>query len=571
MPLSSRFLLRSLLVTAGILLSTWGCGPQALYAQDAKPADTAPAAAAPTGTSLLSNSDFSVATKDPTWPDDWGHPTGATWEKEGDIHFVRLQSSAPRQMILMYRLLTLPTPPPVGIELHVRVRYSDVTPGKSSWFDARVMGNFKNAEGKGIKNGSLPAPSFRGTSTKWVDRSVFVRVPPKAQTLEIMPCLFQAISGTFDLAQVDILTATEDQLPKPPPVIPSVTIVPSNPAAVPPELHVDGNQLKTAAGTAVWLQGLCLDSMEWSAAGEHIQQSIPVATEQWKANVIRLPVKNNFWFGTGPWQKKGDGGITYRKLVDAAVEAANSRGAYLVLDLHNFGPPTEGDVAFWKDAAVRYKNHPGVIFELLNEPHSMSWKVWRDGGRLHGPENAYVSKNAKENNLDPDDDETTPGMQALVDAVRSTGAQNLIIAGGLDWGYDLSGVAKDFALKDKPGCDGIMYSSHIYPWKKDWQINTLDAAAKYPVFIGEVGTPPDWTGFSFIPEDERYEDLSKGEWAPDMLGLIQKYKLNWTGFSFHPKCGPMAISDWNYTPTPYWGVYVKEALGGQQFTMKRMR
>ena len=99
----------------------------------------------------------------------------------------------------------------------------------------------------------------------------------------------------------------------------------------------------------------------------------------------------------------------------------------------------------------------------------------------------------------------------------------------------------------------------------------LNAAAKYPIFIGEVGTPPDWSKFNFIPVNQRTEDIAKGEWAPDMLALIQKYKLNWTGFSFHPKCGPMAILDWNYTPTPYWGVFVKEALAGQQFELKRMR
>jgi len=529
-------------------------------------------AVAPAGISLLSNSDFSVATKDPTWPDDWTHPQGATWQTENGIHFVRLVSTAPDATVLIYRKIELPNPLPAGVELHVKVRYADVKPGKNSWFDARVMANFEKADGKGIKKGgSLPAPAFHGTSTEWVDKTVFARIPPKATSLEIMPSLLQAASGTFDVAQVEVFAATEDQLPKPPPVIPSVTIVPANPAALPPELHVVGNQLMTPDNKPVWLQGLCLDSMEWSAGGEHILQSIPVAIEQWKANVIRLPVKGTFWFGTGPWQKKEEGGMKYRELVDAAVEAANSRGAYLVLDLHGFGPPTDEDVAFWKDAAVRYKNHPGVIFELLNEPHSMSWKVWRDGGNLNGPENAHTDLNAKENNQANDDDENTPGMQALVDAVRSTGAKNLVIAGGLDWGYDLSGVAKDFALHDQPGGNGIMYSSHIYPWKKDWQINTLDAAAKYPIFVGEVGTPPDWTGFTFIPVNERYEDLSKGEWAPDMLGLIQKYKLNWTGFSFHPKCGPMAIQDWNYTPTPYWGVYVKEALGGQQFPIKRMR
>jgi hypothetical protein len=100
---------------------------------------------------------------------------------------------------------------------------------------------------------------------------------------------------------------------------------------------------------------------------------------------------------------------------------------------------------------------------------------------------------------------------------------------------------------------------------------TLDAAAKYPVFLGEVGTPPDWKGWTFIPKDQQFEDLSKGEWPPDMIGLIQKYKLNWTAWCFHPTAAPCVISDWNYTPTPYWGAYVKEALNGKQFEMKKMR
>ena len=60
-------------------------------------------------------------------------------------------------------------------------------------------------------------------------------------------------------------------------------------------------------------------------------------------------------------------------------------------------------------------------------------------------------------------------------------------------------------------------------------------------------------------------------WAPDMLAAIQKYKLHWTGWCFHPKATPIMISDWSYTPTPFWGSYAKEALSGKTFEMKRMR
>lgn len=526
------------------------------------------AAAAEPGVSLLPNGNFALDSKGAGWPDGWSHPAGSSWQKEGDTHFLRLQTSGTGQMILVYGQMAIPSPAPPAFEIRVSARYSDIKPGSKSWFDARIMGHFKDAAGKQLR----PDPAvinFRGSSKGWVERSVFVKVPAGATLLELMPTMFRPDSGTWDLAKIEVLPATADQLPKPPPMIPSQTMVPANPASLPPELHVAGNQLQTKEGKVVWLQGLCLDSMEWSAGGEHILQSIPVATEQWKANVIRLPVKNNFWFGRGPWQKKGSGGLPYRKLVDDAVNLAASHGAYLVLDLHRFGAPMAQDIDFWKDAAIRYKNNPAVLFELFNEPHSISWKAWRDGGSLSDPANRSTDANAAENK-EQQEGEVSTGMQALVNAIRATGARNLLIAGGLDWGYDLSGL-KDYALHDSADGDGIMYSSHIYPWKKDWQIHTLDAAAKYPIFLGEVGTPPDWSSAKFIPVNEQYEDLSKKEWAPDVIGLIQKYKLNWTGFSFHPKCMPMAILDWNYTPTPYWGVFVKEALAGQQFEMKRMR
>jgi hypothetical protein len=149
--------------------------------------------------------------------------------------------------------------------------------------------------------------------------------------------------------------------------------------------------------------------------------------------------------------------------------------------------------------------------------------------------------------------------------IRETGAKNLIIAGGLDWGYDLSGVLEGFALEDRGG-NGIMYSSHVYPWKSDWQGKFLVLAEKYPLFIGEVGA--DTQRMEFIPP-ERHEDPAI--WVPDMLGVIQKHRLNWTAWCFHPKSTPRVLLDWDYTPTPFWGVAVKDALGGKHFETKRQR
>jgi len=510
--------------------------------------------------SLLSNGDFGQADGKGGFVD-WPMVAGASAQTEDAVHFVHLESAEPEKTVLLYREVKLPQPLPAALELRLRVRYA-VTPGKNSWFDARVMMLFKDKDGKELK-AKPAAPYFRGVSKGWVNKSEFFAVPKRAQTIAIMPCLLQVKQGTLDLAECELFPATAEQLPPPPPMIPSEIL--GAPVAAPAELHVVGNHLETAAAKTVWLQGLCIDSLEWSAGGEHLPQSIPVATDQWHANVIRLPVSSKMWWGHGGYQK--DNGLAYRQLVDACIATAYGHGAYVALDLHRFGLPAPEDVAFWKDAAQRYKNNPALILELFNEPHSMSWKAWRSGGAPDGAGRQAIAENDQES-----DAPTTTGLQALVEAVRGTGAKNLLIAGGLDWGYDLSGVVAGYALEDKAGADGIMYSSHIYPWKKDWQHNTLDAAAKFPVFVGEVGCPQKWEDFSFIPPGARSEKLGPGcTWPGDVIGMLQKYKINWTGFCFHPKCGPPLILDWTYAPNDFWGIYVKDALGGKHFELERMR
>ena len=56
-----------------------------------------------------------------------------------------------------------------------------------------------------------------------------------------------------------------------------------------------------------------------------------------------------------------------------------------------------------------------------------------------------------------------------------------------------------------------------------------------------------------------------------MLGFIQEHKLHWTGWCMHTGSTPRLLLDWDYTPTPFWGAYVRRALAGERFEMKRMR
>jgi len=326
-------------------------------------------------------------------------------------------------------------------------------------------------------------------------------------------------------------------------------------ALEPPALHVEGSRLKTNDGNTVRLQGVNVASLEWSNTGEQVLESVRVAIYGWNSNTIRLPLSQDRWFGE--MERQNDGGRLYRLIVDEVVRYISENGCYVIIDLHNFAiegqarqihsipeiydMPNMKSIDFWKDVAARYANDPAVFFDLYNEPHDVSWNVWKFGGRVTTRLMVEATYNS-------------PGMQGLLDVVRTTGAENIVIAGGLEWGYDLRGIP-EYALDDPYG--NIVYGTHIYPWKsneEDWDGRVGHVIGKYPILVGEVGCEPDEKLSLTWPGYDPYT------WSVEVLSYINKHGLNWTAWCFHPSAGPPMLKDWTYEPTPYWGDFVKRAL-----------
>jgi len=324
-------------------------------------------------------------------------------------------------------------------------------------------------------------------------------------------------------------------------------------------LKVVKNQVLDSRNQPVRLRGVNTACLEWTSNGEgHILDTVKTAIADWRVTHIRLPLAQDRWFGKAPEQT--DGGKSYRALVDQVVDVCTRSGCYILLDLHwsdagEWGKqigqhvmPDQNSVTFWRDLASTYKNHPAVLFDLYNEPHDVSWDIWLKGGK--------VSERARGRN--PQKTYEAIGMQALLDAVRETGARNVVIAGGLDWSYDMSGFLQGKQLADPTG-NGVIYANHTYPFKGDtvekWIAKLEKATKTLPVIVSEFGAEGrPGTGAN---RNQRGE-----EWVRRVLQSLEEHKWSWTAWDLHPAAGPRLISDWKYTPTPTFGKWVKEALLG---------
>jgi endoglucanase len=257
----------------------------------------------------------------------------------------------------------------------------------------------------------------------------------------------------------------------------------------------------------------------------------------WGSNIVRIPLNPAYWVKTAAHYDPG-----YPTQVDSAIARAHSQGLDVVIDMHfsdRGDPANKGyrlermadanhGIQFWKEVAARYKDDGRVLFELYNEPHDISWDTWLNGGPSG-------------------DGYQTAGYQQLYDAVRSTGAQNLVIVNGLNWGYDMN-QAGTHMLNGY----NVIYGTHVYDWPEKqparWDQDFGYLAAKVPVMIGEFGTTNCGTAYY--------------EWVMD---YADKHNISWLSWAWYapPKDRPdlicsfaALITDWNGTPSPM-GAVVK--------------
>jgi hypothetical protein len=292
-----------------------------------------------------------------------------------------------------------------------------------------------------------------------------------------------------------------------------------------PTIRVQGRRLVDGAGRVVQLRGVNRAAFEsrctyddMGFADGPVDQASVTAMRSWRINVVRLTLNEDCWLGINGLPLGGDA-AGYRRAVVAYVSLLRRNGLYVMPVVEEFGPGAERSTeidympdrshmpAFWRSLAASFKSDRGIIFDPVtevgmaewNNPHPDppgQWACW-----LHGCTIDSTYKGAPRY--------AAVGLQSLVSTIRSTGARQPIILGGIDYNADLSQLLTHLPADPE---HQLVASAHVYDFTAGKGVDAMfrtqlePIAKKMPVILGELG--------------ERSCDSGTAAYTHHVLGLI---------------------------------------------------
>jgi endoglucanase len=295
-----------------------------------------------------------------------------------------------------------------------------------------------------------------------------------------------------------------------------------------------------------------------------MDQASVTAIKSWGSNTVRVPVNEQCWLGINGVSTTY-GGANYKNAAKAYVDLLTSNGLAVIIDLHwtaagtnqasTQAPMTNTDhsVDFWKDCATMFKSYSNVIFDLFNEPFmgggcqactsDQLWTCWRDGGSACNGISGISF--------------TVAGMQTLVNAVRSTGATNPVMLGGLSWSNALEKWLT-YKPTDTLSCPQIIaswhsYSTNYHNTQSLWDSTIAPVAAQVPLIVGEIG---------------QYDCAST--YITPLMAWLDAKDISYLAWSWNKAdCGgPTLVTDYSGVPTNF-GVGFQNHLAAMNFTAKQ--
>ncbi|MEU7366671.1 cellulase family glycosylhydrolase [Streptomyces hygroscopicus] len=339
-------------------------------------------------------------------------------------------------------------------------------------------------------------------------------------------------------------------------------------AAAPPRLRASGNRLVDEKGATRRLLGVNRSGGEFMCVQGRgifdgpVDDASVQAIADWKAGAVRIPLNEECWLGLSH-VNPAYAGANYIAAVTSFVARLEAHGITPVIELHwTHGRYTGGDShcpgteyatcqkpmpdaqytpAFWTSVAQTFKNDQAVVFDLFNEPFpdratsdlTAAWRCWRDGGSCPGI------------------DFQVAGMQTLLNAVRATGARNLVLIPGVAYSNDLR---QWLTYQPNDPAGNLAAAWHSYNFNSCSSENCFDqqlapVIAQVPLVAGEIGE--NTCSHGYIDRVMAWLDAKGASY------------LGWTWNTWDCSSGPSLISDDNGTPTNF-GVGLRDHLKGMQ-------
>jgi hypothetical protein len=361
--------------------------------------------------------------------------------------------------------------------------------------------------------------------------------------------------------------------PSPTPTSPSPTPTSASPTPTPtmsttpptsgpaPQLHVSGNKLVDSSGNTVVLHGVNRSGTEYACVqgngifdGPNDQASITAMKSWGPVNAVRVPLNEACW-NAESYVNSAYAGTNYINAIKSYVSLLNSNGIVAILDLHwtdglytgnSSGcssaeatcqkpmPDAAQAIPFWTSVANTFKGNDAVIFDLFNEPYASratgstttGWQCWENGGTCSG-----ISYQVA-------------GMQQMVNAVRSAGANNVLMLGGEEYSNDLTSWLQ---FKPTDPDNNLVASWHSYNFnscssQSCWTSQVQPVIASVPVVAGEIG-----------------ENDCAGTYITPLTAWLESQNTSFLAWAWNAdfacSSGPGLITDYTGTPTNYGAAY----------------
>jgi endoglucanase len=323
--------------------------------------------------------------------------------------------------------------------------------------------------------------------------------------------------------------------------------------------HTLGNQILDVNNHPVRFRGVVTGMLNWypyinTSNTQDVTDASFNAARAWGVNAVRVPLGEQYWLQSYGCQYPITA-AAYQNNVATIVNRITSRGMLAVLDLHwntkfttslcnSAKQQRMADAAhaitFWQQVATRFKNDPMVAFDLYNEPYGITWGVWKYGGMVYDG-GAWRAT----------------GMQQMYDAVRGTGAKNLVFVTGNGWGN--TPPPNDALISGY----NIVYAAHYYtcpnnpPPLGDCRINPYNPA------------PPgqrldSWTPLSLtqpvVVTEFGWPNQDSGVYNQNVINWAESRGIGWMAFTWNPDRRFGLITNLTtFAPTPA-GIPVKNGV-----------